>query len=56
MKFLYTSNEKIKDKLITNGFTLLQIQGIMYIFANNGILTFDEEDKKEIFYRNELFL
>lgn len=59
MKFIYTTNEEIKDKLITNDYTLIQtLKGNKntYVFANNGVLIFNEDDKKEMFFRDELYL
>ena len=59
LKFLYVKDENIKDKLLANGFTMLQCKeqnGKYYVFANNGVLTFSENDKKEILFSNEIHL
>ena len=42
-----------------NKFTMLQCKeqnGKYYVFANDGILTFSENDKKEILFSNEIHL
>ena len=47
------------DKLLANKFTMLQCKeqnGKYYVFANNGVLTFSENDKKEILFSNEIHL
>ena len=59
LKFLYVKDENIKDKLLDNKFTMLQCKeqnGKYYVFANNGVLTFSENDKKEILFSNEIHL
>ena len=57
--FIYTRNEKMKDKLLANGFTLLhELKGcdVTYVFANNGTYTFDKDEMKELIFKKELFL
>ena len=59
LKFLYVKDENIKDKLLANKFTMLQCKeqnGKYYVFANNGVLTFSENDKNEILCSNEIHL
>ncbi len=59
MKFLYVKDENIKNKLLANKFTMLQCKeqnGKYYVFVNNGVLTFSEDDKKEILFSNEIHL
>ena len=56
LKFLYVKDENIKDKLLANKFTMLQCKeqnGKYYVFANNGVLTFSEN---EILFSNEIHL
>ena len=57
--FLYVKSEDVKNKLLANKFTMLQYKeqnGKYYVFANDGILTFSENDKKEILFSNEIHL
>lgn len=59
MNFIYTTNEKIKDKLLQNNYTLIKKENNLkdiYIFNNDGNLTFDKNDIKEIFFSNEIHL
>lgn len=54
--FLYVKSEDVKNKLLANKYTLLKEEMGYYIFANDGILTFSEDDKKEILFSNEIHL
>ena len=54
--FLYVKDENIKDKLLANKYTLLKEEMEYYVFANDGVLTFSENDKKEILFSNEIHL
>lgn len=57
--FIYTKDEKTRDKLLANGFTLMyELEGTqkMYVFANNGVYTFSDEDKKNIILSKQLYL
>lgn len=47
-KFIYTMDKSIADRLTKQGFTLLSDNNGSYIFMNNGVLTFDYEEDKNI--------
>ena len=47
-KFIYTMDASIADRLTKQGFTLLIDNNGSYIFMNNGTLTFDSEEDKNI--------
>lgn len=47
-KFIYTMEKSIADRLIKQNFTLLSDNNGSYIFMNNGVLTFDSEEDKNI--------
>lgn len=50
MKFLYTKDEKVKDFLISMGYTYMFKSGNIWYFRNNKTITFDmnDEDKDKI--------
>lgn len=48
-KFIYTMEKSIADRLKLQGFTLLSDNNGNYIFMNNGVLTFaEDENQKDI--------
>ena len=47
-KFIYTMEESIADRLKEHGFTLLSDNNGNYIFLNNGVLTFESDEDKNI--------
>lgn len=47
-KFIYTMEESIADRLKEQGFTLLSDNNGNYIFLNNGVLTFESDEDKNI--------
>ena len=46
-KFIYTMDTSIADRLNEQGFTLLFDNNGNYIFMNNGILTFKEDENQK---------
>lgn len=46
-KFIYTMDASIADRLKEQGFTLLSDNNGNYIFMNNGILTFKEDENQK---------
>lgn len=46
-KFIYTMDKSIADKLKDQGFTLLSDNNGNYIFMNNGVLTFKEDENQK---------
>lgn len=47
-QFIYTMDSSIAERLIKQNFTLLSDNNGNYIFMNNGVLTFDSEEDKNI--------
>lgn len=47
-QFIYTMDASIADRLTKQGFTLLSDNNGSYIFMNNGKLTFESEEDKNI--------
>lgn len=47
-KFIYTMDASIADKLVEQGFILLSDNNDNYIFLNNGVLTFESDEDKNI--------
>lgn len=47
-QFIYTMEPSIADRLKKQGFTFLSDNNGNYIFLNNGVLTFDSEEDKNI--------
>lgn len=47
-KFIYTMDKSIADRLKEQGFTLLSDNNGNYIFMNNGKLSFESEEDKNI--------
>lgn len=47
-QFIYTMDKSIAERLKEQGFTLLSDNNGSYIFMNNGVLTFDSEEDKNI--------
>lgn len=59
-KFIYTMDASIADRLKKQGFILLSDNNGNYIFMNNGILTFKEDENQKdilskIAYTNVLY-
>lgn len=46
-KFIYTMDTSIADRLKEQGFTFLSDNNGNYIFMNNGILTFKEDENQK---------
>ena len=46
-KFIYTMDTSIADRLKEQAFTLLSDNNGNYIFMNNGILTFKEDENQK---------
>ena len=46
-KFIYTMDASIADRLKKQGFTLLSDNNGNYIFMNNGVLTFEEDENQK---------
>ena len=46
-KFIYTMDASIADRLKKQSFTLLSDNNGNYIFMNNGILTFKEDENQK---------
>ena len=46
-KFIYTMDTSIADRLNEQGFTLLSDNNGNYIFMNNGVLTFEEDENQK---------
>lgn len=46
-KFIYTMEKSIADRLKLQGFTLLSDNNGNYIFMNNGVLTFAEDENQK---------
>lgn len=46
-KFIYTMEKSIADRLKLQGFTLLSSNNGNYIFMNDGVLTFAEDENKK---------
>lgn len=46
-KFIYTMDASIADRLKKQGFTLLSDNNGNYIFMNNGVLTFKEDENQK---------
>lgn len=46
-KFIYTMDKSIADRLKEQGFTLLSDNNGNYIFMNNGVLTFKEDENQK---------
>ena len=57
-KFIHTSDEDTREKLLSLGFTEITESGMKgYCFINNGRLTFENDDiKDKIAYTNILCL
>lgn len=46
-QFVYTMDASIADRLTKQGFTLLADNNGSYIFMNNGVLTFKEDENQK---------
>ena len=46
-KFIYTMDASIADRLKKQGFTLFSDNNGNYIFMNNGVLTFEEDENQK---------
>ena len=46
-KFIYTMEKSIADRLKLQGFTLLSNNNGNYIFMNDGVLTFAEDENQK---------
>lgn len=46
-KFIYTMDASIADRLKKHGFILLSDNNGNYIFMNNGVLTFKEDENQK---------
>lgn len=46
-KFIYTMEKSIADRLKLQGFTLLSDNNGNYIFMNDGVLTFAEDENQK---------
>lgn len=46
-KFIYTMDASIADRLKKQGFILLSDNNGNYIFMNNGVLTFKEDENQK---------
>lgn len=46
-KFIYTMDASIADRLKKQGFILLSDNNGNYIFMNNGVLTFEEDENQK---------
>lgn len=46
-QFVYTMDASIADRLTKQGFTLLADNNGNYIFMNNGVLTFKEDESQK---------
>ena len=46
-KLIYTMEKSIADRLKLQGFTLLSSNNGNYIFMNDGVLTFAEDENKK---------
>ena len=46
-KFIYTMEKSIADRLKLQGFTLLSSNNGNYIFMNDGVLTFAEDENQK---------
>ena len=46
-KFIYTMDTSIADRLKKQDFTILSDNNGNYIFMNNGILTFEEDENQK---------
>ena len=46
-KFIYTMDASIADRLKKQSFTLLSDNNGNYIFMNNGVLTFKEDENQK---------
>lgn len=46
-KFIYTMDASIADRLKKQGFTILSDNNGNFIFMNNGVLTFEEDENQK---------
>ena len=46
-QFIYTMDSSIAERLVKQGFTLLSDNNGNYIFMNNGVLTFEEDENQK---------
>ena len=54
MKFIKTKDEELAKTLRLQGFKELKNQGKFFVFINNGVALFNEEDKKKIIYTDKM--
>lgn len=54
MNFIKTSDPELAKELKLYGYTELKNQGKFFVFINNGVAHFTEEQKKKIAYTNKM--
>lgn len=53
MNFIKTTDELLAKKLLASNFTLLSKENAkVYVFLNDGKLTFSDADKKQLVFTN----
>ena len=59
MKLIYCFDEGKYEELLHRGFTFMHKfknkDKYVYVFQNDGIMTFSEEDRKVLYFTNKLF-
>ncbi len=54
MNFIKTADAELAKALRLQGFKELKSQGKFFVFINNGVALFNEEDKKKMIYTNKM--
>ena len=54
MKFIKTSDAELAKNLRLYGYKELKKQGKFFVFINNGVACFSEEDKKKAVYTDKM--
>lgn len=59
MNFIYCFDEEKHEELLLRGFTLIHKfkskDKYVYVFKNDGLMTFSKEDEKILYFTNKLF-
>ena len=59
MDFIYCFDEEKYKELLSRGFTLIHKfknkNEYVYVFENDGLMTFSKEDEKVLYFTNKLF-
>lgn len=59
MDFIYCFDKEKYEELLSRGFTLIHKfkskDKYVYVFENDGLMTFSKEDEKILYFTNKLF-